>query len=194
MDKRYIADPHFQHGRIIELCERPFGGVAHMDRVLLGNLRDAEGEGASIHILGDLSFSFEDFIQEYGWLDHPERHALVLGNHDKERDRLAWELAFGTVIGTKATWREHYLIVEDELDGRPVRVMLSHEAQRNLRGADFNLYGHHHNNMVRNPERYPRSEWGWLQDSRRHFIVSAEMVDYRPRTLAELVALRDAVG
>lgn len=186
----YISDTHLGHANIIKYCERPFKDVWEMDRVIVSRLCEAEAEGHAIFHLGDVAMNLTRAVRFVGWLSHPERHTLIVGNHDAYPKDNAYDRAFGRIVGTKKSWRENVLLVEDELDGAPVKVLLSHDPQRDLRGADINLYGHHHNNIQRKPEHFPYEEWSWLLESTRHINVSSELLDYRPRTLKELMEMR----
>jgi calcineurin-like phosphoesterase family protein len=188
----YISDTHFGHENIIRYCERPFRSVAEMDAVMLQGLREAEAEGHALFHLGDVALYLPALVGR-GWLRSRERATLVVGNHDRlPKHVAAYEACFGAIVGTARRWRTNTLLVVDEVNGQAVRVLLSHDPQRDLGDADFSLYGHHHNNIQRMPERYPRSEWGWLLDSERHFNVGAELLGYRPRSLAWLLESRQA--
>lgn len=194
---KYISDTHLGHANIIGYCERPFETVHAMDRALMDAMLEAEAEGAVLYHLGDLAFKPEQTLPRLGRLTTPERHTLIAGNHDevkKQREDIqhAYRRFFRTIIGTEKTWKANRLVVEDTLRGRPVRVLLSHAPQRDLGDAEVNLYGHCHNNNVRNPERF-RQEYPWLAEgSPRHLNISVELTGYRPLTLDEIVDRREA--
>jgi len=190
MRNRYISDTHFSHANIIHLCDRPFGNVQEMNGLMLRNLREAEAEGARLYHLGDVAWGFTSFVEHCGWLERPQDHVMILGNHDKEKYRPAYEASFGQVVGTRAGWRENHVVVEDYAQGRNWRVLLSHAPQQDLRGCDLNLYGHHHDNLRRKPEHFAGEEWRWLRESSRHINVSVEVIGYRPRTLDHLLRER----
>lgn len=186
----YISDTHIGHANIIRFCERPFRDADHMDAVLMAALREADALGHAILHLGDFSFRADRVLQ------NAARHTIVVGNHDRTRPpqrRAAYEAFFGRLVGTERTWKRNTLIIEDEIDGRTVRLLLSHEPQQDLQGCDWNLYGHTHNNEERNPERFQR-EYPWLARNHvRHVNVCVEGIGYRPRTLAELLAIHARV-
>lgn len=189
MRNLYISDSHFGHANIIKYAARPFPTVMHMDQVMWERLVFAAERGRIIHG-GDLCLN-SGRLPHYQ-LPNAARHLLVRGNHDPDdsRDELRYLEWFGTVHGTRKTWRTHGVVVDDVLDGRPVRVLVSHEPQPVAPWWDYNVYGHHHTNLIRNPEFYgPGGEWGdytWLRGSERHFNACAELVDYRPTPLEEL--------
>jgi calcineurin-like phosphoesterase family protein len=189
----YIADLHLDHANIIRYCQRPYRDVAEMNVALLAALRAAEAAGATLYVLGDVSLHLGRFVERYGWLAHPERHTVVIGNHDRALKHAAiYAQCFGTVIGTEKTYRTNFLEITDTAQGTLRRLLLSHYPQRDLRGADLNLYGHHHNNVQLYPERFVGEEWHWLLASTRHINVGVERLGYRPQTLSELVALTGA--
>lgn len=188
----YISDSHFGHANIIAYCGRPFRDADHMDTVMMQALREADCAGHVIYHLGDFALNAERVSARFGMLDGRGRHVLIAGNHDRVKSptrREGYLNFFGRVVGTEKTWRTNMLIVEDELAGRPVRLLLSHAPQEDLQGCDFNLYGHTHNTARRQPERFAES-YPWLvRDPSRYISVSVENIDYRPRTLAELLGL-----
>lgn len=191
----YVADTHFGHADIIEFVDRPFRSVEKMDRRMLEELRTAEARGPIMH-LGDLTLETPRALAErYGLpFREPERHTLVAGNHDRVAGHwAAYAALFGTVVGTEKSWHTNATVVEDTLQGEPIRVLASHAPQQDLRGCDLNLYGHHHNLLRRFPHAYP-PHLDWLLESDRHYNVSVELIDYRPRTLEELHVLRHDEG
>lgn len=192
MVNAYISDTHLGHANIIRYCERPFKHVHDMDLVIMSHLREVEAEGCAIFHLGDVAMNFSRICRTHGWLQDPERHTLIAGNHDNIPKDKAYTRGFGKIVGHKKSWKENTLLIEDELDGTRVKLLLSHDPQKDLQGADFNLYGHHHNNFQIKPERFPLNKWAWLLNSERHINVSAELLDYRPRTLSELMSMRQA--
>lgn len=167
-----------------------------MDATLLLNFRSVEENSEHIYHLGDYAFRMEEV--DATPLPIPQevaRHTLVAGNHDKLSTRAAasaYNPYFQNIIGLSSTWRANALVVHDTLHGRPVRLLLSHEAQSDLQGCHYNLYGHHHSNMLLKPDQYlltprPGQDWNWLYNSHVHFNVSVEVIDYTPRTLEEII-------
>lgn len=192
MKNAYIADTHVGHGNIIKYCQRPFASVVEMDRTIVRNLREAERKGLCIFHLGDVAMDLRRAIRLSGeWFTHPDRHIIIVGNHDRYPNQEdAYRRTFGQIVGAKKTWQDNHLIVEDVAHGRTYRLLLSHNPQRDLQGCDLNLHGHHHNNLLLKPEQFPEEEWGWLLHSDKHINVSAELLNYRPWTLEELLDAR----
>lgn len=194
---RYWSDTHFRHANILRYCERPFRDVEEMNEALFTAFQEAEAAGASLFHLGDFAFGPDVVLETLGGLEHPGRHTLIAGNHDKVTSKRpevqrAYSAFFGRTIGTEKTWKQNTLLVEDDLGGRRVRLLLSHAPQQDLQGAHFNLYGHCHNTHVLHPERL-EEEYPWLaKRHEKHFNVSVELIGYRPITLAELLERRAA--
>lgn len=191
----YISDTHFRHGNIMRYCERPFANLEEMDNTMLKNMKESDEAGHKMIHCGDFSFHLEEFLYQNPTLSHSENHFFVVGNHDHglsdfsiKKKLHGW---FSKIVGERRTWKEHNFMVTDELNGKPVKVMVSHAPQENLKGCVYNVYGHIHNNALRQPEAeyawYP-----WLANSPWHLNASVEVIDYKPRTLEELIALKPA--
>jgi calcineurin-like phosphoesterase family protein len=55
-----IADPHFNHTRIIEYCNRPWETVENMNQQLIENWNSVVEDNDTVWVLGDFGFgSFE---------------------------------------------------------------------------------------------------------------------------------------
>jgi calcineurin-like phosphoesterase family protein len=193
----YISDLHLWHTNILRHCRRPFASVEQMNDELVTALLEAEAAGAKLYHLGDLTLR-PLALESTSGLEYPELHVHVSGNHDKTSSKnpevqRQYARFFGTIVGTEKTWLQNTLLVDDQLAGRSVRVLLSHAPMQDLKGAHFNLYGHVHNSHLHDPSRMAEY-YPWLAASRspKHFNVGVEMIDYRPATLEQLVRWREA--
>lgn len=178
---RYFSDPHLGHANIIRYCDRPFMTVEEQDATIWRALAEADAAGDTLICLGDWSFNRSTFVIPP--FVYPERHTLLFGNHDK-RSHGYYRKWFGQLLGAKKTWDTHYEIRVET----GVRILLSHAPQQNLRGCDWNLHGHIHNAFTKGDYALPN----WLLESKQHLNISVEMIEYRPRTFAELLEMRDA--
>jgi calcineurin-like phosphoesterase family protein len=176
----YTSDPHIGHVNIIRYTDRPFKDVNHMDVCLIEALRKAETKG-DVFCMGDVSFDLARKLRKYGPLfEHPERHTLIVGNHDRiEANKEAYNSTFGTIVGDESSWRTNTLIVEDS----GVKLLLSHKPQRDLQGCDYNLYGHVHNSVVRAEEMEYENEDYWVGTSVKHLCCCVELTEYEPKSL-----------
>ena len=78
----FTSDTHFGHARIIELCDRPFESVEHMNETLVDNWNSVVGRDDVVVHLGDVVMgTFVDNIGILGRLNG-EIH-LIPGNHDR---------------------------------------------------------------------------------------------------------------
>ncbi|WP_026612830.1 metallophosphoesterase [Ensifer aridi] len=168
--KFYVADSHFGHERIIEMCARPFSSVDEMDETLIANWNAVVGDDDIVYHLGDFAMNLadEDRVRAiFNWLRG--RKFLILGNHDYKRvNQLHPTLARLEWMATPTTSLE-------TTDGGH-RVYLSHYAHRTWPGQHkgaFHFYGHSHGNCP----PIGRS---------RDVGVDLPDVAFRPRTFDEL--------
>jgi calcineurin-like phosphoesterase family protein len=185
----YIADPHLGHANIIRHCQRPFAHVDDMDRSILEGMRAAEATSPRVRIIvaGDLAFNLPAVIERHGWLQRPQSHVFLAGNHDRViRHRPNYEAAFGTIVGNEKTWATHSLVIVDHCGPTPKRVLVSHNPLPVPHGAEVNVYGHYHDNLTANPAAHDLKSLAWLLDSTTHYNAGVELNAYRPRRLTEL--------
>lgn len=83
-----ISDTHFNHGNIIDYCERPFKSTEEMDNTLVENWNKVVKDNDVVYHLGDVYFSggrTDGYISTL--LSRLRgRQRLVLGNHDNGKD------------------------------------------------------------------------------------------------------------
>lgn len=114
MTTYFTADPHFGHERIIELCDRPFSSVGHMNDQLVRRFNSVP-DRTRLVILGDTCMGkLEYSLPVLSRLEY-EEILLVPGNHDR------WSNAYhhkGTPeeqAEKRATWRERYNDVDSRI-------------------------------------------------------------------------------
>lgn len=88
----FTSDLHLNHGRIIELANRPFESVEEMNDTIIANINDMVGKDDTLWILGDVCMGMTKTQDAQKLLDTlvcKDVH-LVMGNHDprKRRDEL----------------------------------------------------------------------------------------------------------
>jgi calcineurin-like phosphoesterase family protein len=158
----FTSDSHFGDHRTLNIWKRPFGSVAEMDSLLLERWNAAVGLKDEVWHLGDFARRPGD-VQ--GLLErlHGVKH-LVRGNNDPP----------GTVAA--AGWESVQDYAEIELDGR--LLVLCHYPFRTWNGQHkgaIDLHGHSH---------------GRLKPLPRQFDVGVDVWEWRPVTLAEMLARR----
>lgn len=172
----FISDTHIGHANIIKYCRRPFEypDTELMDLTMLNYMKDADDAGKTIIHCGDFVFNPKTIL-EISWRPKGE-HIILLGNHDKNANkegkyRKLYREFFHHIIGHSKNWRIDFTMIEvDE-----VPIMLSHAPQDHLINAAYNVHGHVHNNA--------------RQQSPRHLNVSVEMIDYKPVSIQQAIAL-----
>ena len=202
-NKVYISDTHFNHGNIIRYCNRPFTTVPEMNKKLWSGMYEADAAGKTIIHCGDLAFGrgFEVYLRDMPELAGKARHLIIAGNHDyldHKRFGLAyngsWEMLarkwFSGIVGNARTWKTNSALIEDEVNGKKITVLCSHAPQEDLRGADYNLFGHIHNHHQWIITGDPMgTDWPMLVNSKKHINISAEMINYTPKTLGQILEI-----
>ena len=76
----YIADTHFGHTGIIDLCHRPFESVDEMEMIIIESWNGKVGRNDTVYIIGDLFYRHEDPESVLRQLGGKKR--LIIGNRD----------------------------------------------------------------------------------------------------------------
>ena len=76
----YIADAHFGHENIIEMCDRPFRSVGQMNEEMITKWNSRVTGNDTVYILGDLFFRCAD--PETVLRQLKGKKYLIVGNHD----------------------------------------------------------------------------------------------------------------
>ena len=78
----FTSDLHLSHTRIIELCNRPFEDVDHMNTVIVENWNMNVASSDVVFILGDLALGKLD--ESLSWVSMLQGEKLLVpGNHDR---------------------------------------------------------------------------------------------------------------
>lgn len=163
---RFIADSHFGHSSIINMCDRPFETVADMDRAMIENWNAVVGRNDRVFHLGDFAY-WKLEKSRLRWIFdqlNGQKH-LICGNHDTS-DTL--ELPWASV---------NHLLHFKTPDG--LKLAASHHPQREWDGwhnGSLHFHGHTHSN---------------LPSSRRSLDVGVDNIGFVPLTYAELKARTD---
>lgn len=166
----YIADPHFGHRNIINLCGRPFDSVEEMYEELLHNWKRVRPQDY-VYIVGDLAYRMpEDKVINLA-RSLPGRKILLCGNHDSLKYNPKFRVCFERI--------EDLMEIDD--NGR--KVVLCHypivEWNGYFRGA-YLVFGHIHNNT-----KNPSYKHMFIED--RALNAGVEINGYGPVTLDELI-------
>lgn len=156
-----IADTHFGHKRIHEMCDRPIG----FEQLILDNIRKTIQDNDVIIHLGDFCLADTEYYHDEFVNNCPGKKWLVLGNHD--RKTMSWYLNKGwDFVGSEILL---------EIHGK--KISLSHKPLKNhfRYRYDLNIHGHLHNSGHR-PNDY---------DDDKHVLVMCEH-EYKPVNLRAL--------
>jgi calcineurin-like phosphoesterase family protein len=164
----FTSDTHFGHGGALGLYRRPFASVPAMDEALIARWNETVGPDDEVWHLGDFAIR--------------QRHAVVV----ELLGRLAGNKHFVTGNNDPAettaldAWASVQPYAEISIDG--VFLVLCHYPFRSWRGmakGSVNLHGHCH---------------GRLKPQPRQFDVGVDVWDFRPVTMAEILANRRRRG
>ena len=130
----FTSDTHFFHGRIIELCNRPFHSVEEMNEALITNWNRVVPRDGVVFHLGDFAFGGPDEWNSILDRLNGKIH-LILGNHDMRMARTEIMERFSEVTLQKII----------SVDGR--NILLNHYPFLCYSGenrGEWQLFGHVH--------------------------------------------------
>lgn len=166
--KYYISDLHLFHDNIRRFCGRPFKNIEEMERFIVKAWNSVVGTDDEVYVLGDMFYratspnEIRRVLQQLNGKKY-----LIRGNHDKWANDKSLTAFF--------EWVKPY----DEVADGNRRVILFHYPIEEWNGYfrdSYHLYGHVHNageQLAALPRRYN---------------VSADVVDFTPQTLDQLIA------
>ena len=142
----FLGDPHYNHERIIEFCDRPFGSVEEMNELMIQWHNELVKPGDVVYVVGDFQFVWgkKDPADAYVVAPHLNGSKyLIRGNHDRTHkwhetltEEFVWIRDLET-ISIKGYGRK----------GHPLIVALCHYPfrswNRKFHGA-IHLHGHVH--------------------------------------------------
>lgn len=154
-----IGDTHFNHGNIIEYCDRPFYNVFEMNEAIITNWNiDITNQDTVIHV-GDLKFGNSNIDDELIYRLNGYK-VLVMGNHDRSSASAYKKLGFNEVHKKKNLYIGNFIFSH-----RPIKGALPYDK--------INIHGHVHNAK-------------WFRYDYFHFNVSCEAINYKPIALDEI--------
>lgn len=122
----FTSDQHFTHTNIIRYCNRPFGDIKEMDRVLVANWNGVVSKSDLTFVLGDFAYRNR---YGYSFLLNGDK-VFILGNHDGKNSCLPDLLC---IIGGIKFYMRHKPLYEGEVNRMAIM-------------ADVILCGHVHQN------------------------------------------------
>jgi len=166
----YIADAHFGHQNIIELCQRPFENIETMANTIINNWNKKVKRNDNVYILGDMFYQCEnpeEILKQLKGKKH-----LIIGNHDSFIKNEKIKKYFCSI--------NHYLEITDGhnlliLCHYPL-ITYKHENHKNA----FMVHGHIH---LRNQTDL----FNLLKKRPRILNAGVDINGFTPRSLEELV-------
>ena len=166
----YIADPHFGHENILNMCRRPFGSIEDMNEALIAAWNGRVTGNDTVFILGDLFFRCDDPESILTRLRGKKR--LIVGNHDSSwMDRVDLSRYF---VGV-----DPYLEITD---GSRLLTLCHYPLltwKHKLRQNSFMIHGHIHNDTT--SDFFPL-----LAIRERALNAGVDINGFRPVTFGEL--------
>jgi calcineurin-like phosphoesterase family protein len=156
-----ISDLHLDHANIIKYCNRPFRSVSEMNDFIVNTWNKTVGKNDIVYFLGDMAYGRGSRKTRF-WLEKLNGNIVFIkGSHDKSRHIKFYDRLV--------------------LNCRGHRFLLIHNP-RDAPGdwGDWIIHGHTHNNS---PE-YPL-----VSKKNRTINVSAELLDYKPIQIEDLLKL-----
>lgn len=166
----YIADPHFGHENILNMCRRPFASIEDMNEALIAAWNGRVTGNDTVFILGDLFFRCDDPESILTRLRGKKR--LIVGNHDSSwMDRVDLSRYFVSV--------DPYLEITD---GSRLLTLCHYPLltwKHKLRQNSFMIHGHIHNDTT--SDFFPL-----LAIRERALNAGVDINGFRPVTFGEL--------
>lgn len=171
----YTADPHFGHANIVRMCNRPFDCVEEMDEYMIAAWNRKVKPNDTVYIVGD--FAHRNANPAHQYLERLNgKKILVLGNHDKpilENKRAV--ACFESILPITH-------IFDESCGGHHISIchypLLTWPGKK----GSYMIYGHVHN-QTDNQELW----WQFLKQNDRAFNAGADINNYEPVTLEELI-------
>lgn len=168
---RFIADLHFNHRNIA--VKRGFETAEDMNNHIINKWNEVVHKKDVTYILGDVTMEKKDgynLLDKLNGLKH-----VILGNHDRKQDVIELLKHVNSVAGA-IKYKKRFILTHI-----PV-----HSSQMNNRYA-CNIHGHVHEKTIMT------YKWDFENREDKEIIhpnyinVSAENINYVPRTLKELL-------
>ena len=176
----YIADIHFGHQKIFDYCNRPFYSLEEMEKIIIEKWNNKVKQNDVVYILGDIANENDkNSVDIYKKLNG-EKH-LIAGNHDYLL--LDYIIKSGIFKSIK-----HIDLIKDS--GHKVCVchypMLDWLEYNN---GSILIYGHIHNKTIKNGYEYKQIK-DYYSD-KPAYNCGVDVIDFEPRTLKELIYLKE---
>ncbi len=178
MSKNYwiIADSHWGHSNIINLCDRPFHDVKMMNDYMLMRWNQVVKERDIVYHLGDMFWTEKTALEILPQLKG-EIH-LILGNHDRN-----WKRVYNRLQRSPLNPLSNLIIEERDIVtiSEPIKAILCHYPLLSWNGAAHGVLhfaGHTHEKCKSEGQRVN---------------ICVENIDYTPINLNTLIGYEQQV-
>lgn len=165
----YIADTHFGHENIIEMCGRPFSSVDEMNRIMIDRWNNKVKGNDTVYVIGDMFFRCQDPESILKQLKGRKR--LLIGNHDG-----SWM--------TKLDASEYFLCIDTMLESSVDNygVTMCHYPLLTWRHSlkTYMIHGHIHNDTS-------SDFWPLVRSRERVLNAGVDINGFEPVILDELI-------
>lgn len=157
---RFYSDPHFGHDNMA--VKRGFSNADEMNEHIISEWNKIVGKRDVTYILGDITMEKSKFYPLLNRLNGLKK--VILGNHDKPQ-HIPELLKYVNSVCAMVKYK-------DKVTGKTAFLIHCpiHPNELDYR-VSYNIHGHVHENNI---------------DDERYLNVSAEALDYSPRTFEEL--------
>jgi len=158
---RFYSDPHFGHKNMA--IKRGFKDEYQMNDHIISEWNKVVSKRDVTYILGDITMENSKFYYCLDSLNGIKK--VVLGNHDKPQHILSLLNYVNKVAGM--------IKYKDKTTGN--KIFLTHcpiHSKELSYRVQYNIHGHVHENSI---------------DDKRYINVSAEVIDYKPKLITELI-------
>ena len=157
----FIADTHFGHRSIVDLCRRPFESVDEMDMFMLEAWNGKVGGNDTVYIIGDLFYRHRDPESVLRQLKGKKR--LIVGKLDASKYFLSVDSYAEVSDGKRKLVLCHYPL-----------MTWKHELK------SYMVHGHIHNNR-------DREYWTLIKNNPRLLNAGVDVNGFWPVTFEQLV-------
>lgn len=180
-----VSDTHFYHKNILQYCDRPYKTVEEMNLAIVNNWNSVVTPNDIVFHLGDVGFGLVENLKPM--IESLNGHKILLkGNHDMKRGENSWRnIGFEKSYKCKEVTLRQFLNDIGYLDDSEIKnytgnlenVIFSHYPRECL-DNQINIHGHIHDVPLDTS----------LYNPNNHICVSVEMINYKPKSLREILA------
>ncbi len=168
----FIADTHFGHCNIIEMCRRPFGDIQEMNEALINNWNRKVRGNDTVYVLGDMFYRCEASSVESILSRLKGKKYLIRGNHDK-----SW---LDNCHDAKYRFNGIETLLETSISGHGMTLCHYPLVTYKHKATHYHIHGHIHNDTT-------ADYWPLLKIRPLVLNAGVDINHFEPVTLEELI-------